>query len=113
MIPKRLPKIPKCLFVTPVEVKINQTLSESGAPVYEATFSGLCVYSDKAHYVQDAEGQKIRLNGHVIVEGDIAPGVTVLANGVATINGTEFTIYQGKRPRNPDGSIHHTGLELM
>ena len=28
-------------------------------------------------------------------------------------NGSKYEIYQASRPRNPDGSVHHTTIEVM
>lgn len=44
--------------------------------------------------------------------GDIAPEIKLLSGGEITINGIKYQIFAARRPRNPDGSVHHTTLEL-
>lgn len=39
--------------------------------------------------------------------------VKKITGGEVTINGCKYEIYQASKPRNPDGSIHHTTLELI
>lgn len=36
-----------------------------------------------------------------------------IAGGQVIINDTEYEIFQASKPRNPDGTVHHTTLELM
>lgn len=112
MIPKKLKPIPKVLFNTPCYISINETINEDGEPVYETLYEGKCIAINKSKQVMDAEKHIIRLEGTLILDGDIAPGVTV-ASGLASFNGVAWKIYRCFRPANPDGSIHHTELELM
>lgn len=114
MIPKKLPKIPKVAFCTPCHIIINQEgITEDGEPIEEIAIDTKCIYSEKAHNIMDAEKRIIRLEGYIIVDGDIAPSLPVIADGTVDINARVYKIYRSERPRNPDGSIHHTKLELM
>ena len=36
-----------------------------------------------------------------------------ITDGEVFINGSKYKIYLASKPRNPDGSVHHTTLELM
>lgn len=36
-----------------------------------------------------------------------------ITGGIVKIDESEYQIYQASKPRNPDGSVHHTTLELM
>lgn len=36
-----------------------------------------------------------------------------ITDGIVKIYESEYRIYQASKPRNPDGSVHHTTLELM
>ena len=47
-----------------------------------------------------------------IVKGDIAPSLSNISDGVITINGCNYEIHTGCRPRNPNGTIHHTEFEI-
>ena len=36
-----------------------------------------------------------------------------ITGGIVKIDESEYQIYQASKPRNPDGTVHHTTLELM
>ena len=36
-----------------------------------------------------------------------------ISGGEVIVNNSKYEIYQASRPRNPNGTIHHTTLELM
>ena len=114
MIPKKLPPIPKVLFNMPCTLVIYQEgISEDGEPLEALTLETKCIFVDKAKQVMDAEKHIIRLEGQLILDGDIAPNISTLSSGTATVNGIEYKIYRCCRPHNPDGSIHHTEIEVM
>jgi len=96
--------------VTPV--KVYQTeMSEDGEPVEELIFDGLCCYDEKSHQVMDAERRLVQLSGFIIIEGDICAGKTI--EGYVRIGPDKKVIYRSRRPRNPDGSVFSTELELI
>jgi len=103
---------PHFLDVTPIVVNITEGIDGNGVPAVVLTYSGNCRYYEKAKTIRDADGKLIQLEGKVTIGCDIAPTVTLL-KGHVTINGREMKIYKGKRPRNPDGSVNHTVLELI
>lgn len=102
-----------------------------------------CRFVEKTKVIMTADGKKIELVGKVILLGDItvleARKYTVKeinsmpvnvfnsmpvnlktkdkhvnkASGEVYINGSKYEIYQVSKPRNPDGSVHHTTVELM
>ncbi|WP_102400204.1 hypothetical protein [Haloimpatiens massiliensis] len=101
---------PKWILVTPV--KIYQTeISEDGEPVENLIYDGLCNYNEKTKQTLDAERRLITLSGKVIVEGDINPGK--LIEGYVKIGEIKKDIFKTSRPRNPDGSVFSTELELI
>lgn len=105
---------PSRLAVTPCSVKLfAEGLTEDGAPNIKATWNGNVIYSERFRTVIDATSKKVTLIGRIILEGDIAPQIKAIADGEATVNGKVYKIYSGARPRNPDGTIHHTTLELQ
>ena len=105
---------PDWLLKTPCTVSLNSNgISEDGEPIEETTWTGNCIFSEKAKRIIDAEGKKITLLGKVIVKGDIAPTLKNVSDGQITINGVSYEIHAGYRPRNPNGSIHHTQFEVM
>ncbi|GAV13238.1 hypothetical protein [Paenibacillus sp. NAIST15-1] len=100
---------PRWNQVTPV--KVYQTeLSEDGEPVEEIIFDGLCCYDEKSRQVLNAERRLVQLSGLIIIEGDINPSKKI--EGYVLIGTDQKNIYQTKRPRNPDGSVFSTELEL-
>ena len=104
---------PDFLLVTDYTVSLNrQGISEDGEPINAFTCSGKCIFSEKAKRIIDSEGKQITLLGKVIVKGDIAPSLKNVSDGVITINGRNYEIHAGYRPRNPDGTIHHTEFEI-
>lgn len=100
---------PKWILVTPV--KVYQTeLNEDGEPVEELIFDGLCSFDEKMKKIMDAKRGQVLLSGKVICQGDINPDK--LIEGFVQIGPERKTIYRAARPRNPDGSIFSTELEL-
>lgn len=109
---KKLP-FPDKLLVTDYSITLNQQgISEDGEPLSAFTGSGKCIFSEKAKRVIDSEGKEIVLLGKVIVKGDIAPELKTISDGSITINGCNYEIHTGYRPRNPDGSIFSTEFEV-
>lgn len=109
---KKIP-FPDWLLNTNYQVTLNQDgISEDGEPISAFTGSGKCIFSEKAKRIIDSEGKQITLLGKVIIKGDIAPELANISDGVITINNHSYEIWAGYRPRNPDGTIHHTELEV-
>lgn len=109
---KKLP-FPDFLLTTDYSLTLNQNgISEDGEPINALVSSGKCIFSEKAKRIIDSEGKQITLLGKVIVKGDIAPFLQNVSDGAITINGRTYEIHAGYRPRNPDGTIHHTEWEV-
>ena len=100
---------PKWILNTPVKV-FKTEMSEDGEPVETVMFDGFASYDEKQRQIMNAERQLVLLSGKVIIEGDILPGK--LIEGVVKIGGIEKKIYGAQRPRNPDGSVFSTELDL-
>lgn len=101
---------PKWILKTQVEVFQTET-SRQGEPVEDLIFSGLCCYEEKMRQKLDKERRLVTLSGKVIIQGDINPDK--LIEGVVKIGEIQRTIFSATRPRNPDGSVFSTELELM
>lgn len=100
---------PKWILKTPVEV-YKTDLSENGEPVEELIFDGFCSFEEKAKNTLDAERRVVTLVGKVICEGDILPNQ--LIEGYVNVGGVKRNIFRSFKPRNPDGSVFSTELEL-
>lgn len=110
---KRLP-FPDALANVPCQIALyEEGISEDGGPVTGAIFAGMCVFSEHAKRVIDNDGKTITLNGKAIIKGDIAPQLPSVSDGVFYVFNREYHIHAGHRPRNPDGTVHHTELELL
>lgn len=90
----------------------QEGVSEDGEPIDSLKISGKCIFSEKAKRIIDADGKQITLLGKVIIKNDIAPSLKTVSDGVITINGKSYEIYAGYRPRNPNGTVHHTEFEI-
>ncbi|TAN69154.1 hypothetical protein WS9_003795 [Paraclostridium sordellii 8483] len=101
---------PKWLLKTPIKVYETYT-NEDGEPVENLIYDGLCIYNEKSKQILDSERRLITLSGKVIIEGDIKPNK--LIEGYIQMGELKKDIYKSSRPRNPDGSIFSTELELM
>lgn len=109
---KRIP-FPNWLLNVDYSITLNQEgISEDGEPLSAFTGNGKCIFSEKAKRILDTQGKEITLLGKVIVKGDIAPDLKTVSDGSITINGRTYEIHAGYRPRNPDGTIHHTMFEV-
>ena len=97
----------------PCTITLMGEVGEDGAPEVVGEWSGKVNFSEKAKRVQSADGLWIKLAGVIHVKGDILPGVQFV-EGIAAIEGyPERLIIGYSRPRNPDGSVNHTRLELI
>ena len=94
----------------------QEGLSEDGEPLTSLNLENQkCRFVETTKIIISSDGRKIQLVGKVIL-GDIAP--TIKENkcgGQVIINDIEYEIYQASRPRNPDGTVHHTniGVDLI
>lgn len=126
MIKKLNPKHLERLLNNKCDVKLYQEgLSEEGEPLTSLNLENQrCRFVEKTKIIITADGQKVELVGKVILLGDIAPNIKKISggevnniitmiNGKEVVNESKYKVYQASRPRNPDGSVHHTTLELM
>mgnify|MGYP004500277999 CR=1 FL=1 len=91
----------------------QEGLSEDGEPLTSLKLDGQCRFVEKTKIIISSDGRKVELVGKVILLGDIAPNIKKISGGQVIINSTEYEIYQASRPRNPDGTVYMTTLELM
>lgn len=98
--------------VTPCKITLSDGIGEDGNAEIVGEWQGLVNFSEKAKRVQDSDGQWIQLAGVIHVKGDILPDVQY-ETGTAQVEGyPERKIIGYSRPRNPDGTVNHTRLEL-
>lgn len=86
--------------------------SENGNFPTLGTYEGGCNLSEKSQTVRGNNGQYIRLASVIHIKGDIAPDLPEFSGSVV-VNGITRKIESVARPRNPDGTVHHTRLGLV
>ncbi len=94
-------------------VLYGEGTTEEGEPIIALESDLKCNYQDKAKRVLTAEKVMIRLTGKAYFVGDIAPNFPVISGGQVTVFGERRLIYQGRKARNPDGTVNYTELEIM
>lgn len=107
-------RFPKELANTEYSISLEQEgVTEDGSPMSAFEDEGKCIFSEKSKRIITEDGSQVTLLGKVAIEGDIAPNLKTVASGNITLNGKTYEIYEGYRPRNPDGSIFCTEFEVM
>lgn len=100
---------PDWCLVTPIKV-YAEIPNEDGVSE-ELIFDGKCNFSEKSRTTLNEQRQVVNLSGKALFKGDIYPGK--LIKGHVIIDGVKRSIYKSSKPRNPDGSIYSTELDLM
>lgn len=110
---KKIP-FPDWLLKTDCVVKLYEDkISEDGDKIiHQGGITTKCMFSEASNRRIDKDGKVTSLSGKVIIKGDIAPKLKVLSGGTVIINEREMQINRALRLRNPDGTVHHTELEL-
>lgn len=99
---------------TNVHVELTpEGLDEYGTPLQPVMIDATCNYQDTAKTVLTAEKKLVQLAGVALFPGDIAPDMPTLSGGTLKVNGQKRTIFQGRKARNPDGSVNYSELEVM
>lgn len=104
----RLP-FPDWCLVTDIKVFV-EVPGEDGVTEVKI-FDGKCNFSEKSKTTLNEQRQVVELSGKALFKGDIYPGQ--LIKGYIDLGGVKKTIYRSRKPRNPDGSIFSTELDLM
>lgn len=99
---------------TPIRLELaREGLQESGEPFPAVTVDGSCNYQDKARTVLTSEKKLVEITGSALFPGDICPELPVISGGRAEIFGAERRILEGRKARNPDGSVNYTEVLLI
>ena len=106
----RLP-YPVFLDKVPVVIYLTDGKNEQGAPNIVKTITTKCTFNEKVQNKIGPDGKITVVQGKVLLYGDIAPDVKWL-QGHLIINSKTYIIHKGIRTRNPDGTVHHSELEL-
>lgn len=99
---------------TPVVVTIKQEgIDKYGEPLANTVITANCNYQDKAWTVLTAEKKQIKIGGVALFPGDIAPDLPTISGGYITVYGVIRIIHQGRKCRNPDGTVNYTQIEVI
>ena len=107
----RLP-YPTFLDRVPATITITSGLDANGVPAVVKTVTKKVTFNEQPKTRYDKDGKMTSLQGKILMSGDIASEVGTV-EGYVDIKGVLYQIHRGIRCRNPDGTIHHTELELM
>ena len=106
--------VPKRLCKTDISVAIDQEgLNKYGEPLKHVEYSGKCNYQDKAKTVLTSEKKLIEITGTALFPGDICTELPVISGGSAVIFGGKRRILEGRKARNPDGTVNYTEVLLV
>lgn len=100
---------PDWCLVTPIKVYAEEPGEDGVEEVL--IFDGKCNFSEKSRTTLNEQKQVVELTGKALFKGDIYPGQPI--KGYVIVDGIKRTIYRSRKPRNPDGSIYSTELDLM
>lgn len=99
---------------TPIRVELDQEgISEFGAPLKALEADLMCNYQDSAKKILTPQQQLVEISGKALFPGDICPDLPVISGGRVVVYGVERDIYDGKKNRNPDGTVNFTELRLI
>lgn len=92
--------------------------SENGDFPAIKIYEGRCNFSEKTRVVRNANGEYVKIASALYIKGDIAPELASFTGKVVIkcggmVKDREMLIETIDRPRNPDGSVHHTRLGLI
>ena len=106
--------VPKRLCRTDISLQMDREgLNEYGEPLETVVYSGKCNYQDKAKTVLTAEKKLIEITGSALFPGDICQELPVISGGSAAVFGVQRRILEGRKARNPDGTVNYTEVLLM
>ena len=106
-------RYPEWADVTLATIVLDGEPTESGADNPALTWTGNVNLSEKGRRVQDKDGRWVSLACVIHVKGDIFPGVEFKGGRVTAGAYTSREIVSYQRPRNPDGTVNHTRIEVI
>lgn len=106
--------VPERLCKTDISLELEQEgLNKYGEPLESFVYSGKCNYQDKARTILTAEKKLVQITGSALFPGDICPELAVISGGRAKVFGADRRILQGRKARNPDGTVNYTEVLLI
>lgn len=106
-------RYPEWADVTPATIVFDGEPTEDGSDPAGTVWTGNVNLSEKSRRVQDSDGRWISLACVIHVKGDILNGSEFKGGRVTVAGFTNRTIINLYRPRNPDGTVNHTRIEVI
>ena len=99
---------------TDISLEMEQEgMDKYGEPLEPVQYTGKCNYQDNAKTVLTSEKKLVQITGTALFPKDICPELAVISGGTAVIFGAERRILEGRKARNPDGSVNFTEVLLI
>ncbi len=106
--------VPARLCRTDIRLEMDREgLNEYGEPLEPVVYEGRGNYQDKSRTILTAEKKLVEITGTALFPGDICPGFPVISGGSAVVFGVKRRIQQGRKARNPDGTVNYTEVMLV
>ena len=106
--------VPKKICKTDISLEFAQEgIAETGDPLPTISYSGKCNYQDKAKTILTSEKKVVQITGCAMFDGDICPELPVISGGEAVIFDVKRRIIEGRKNRNPDGTVNNTEVWLI
>ena len=111
----RYPKlVPEKLCKIDIVLEFEQEgLSEYGEPLPAISWTGKCNYQDRAKAIYTAEKKTVQITGTALLGADPCPELPVISSGTAIVKGVKRHIVQGRKARNPDGTVNYVEVLLI
>jgi len=71
-----------------------------------------CNLTIEAKRILTRDKRTVDIQAVALFNGDILPGHEPIVNGTLTAHGIEYSIHEGTKARNPDGTVNYTRLVL-
>lgn len=106
--------VPKQLCKTDIKLEIElEGRNEYGEPFAPVQYEGKCNYQDCAKRILTDKKDLVEITGKALFPGDICPDLSVISSGTAVVYGVKRRIQQGRKARNPDGTVNYTEVLLV
>lgn len=105
--------VPPAVCRTDITLEIDsEDLDEDGAPVQAFAGTLKCNWQDGGKMELTGQQKFIRITGTAYFNGDICPSVSNITSGYGTVFGQRRPIAEGRKARNPDGTVNYTEVKF-
>ena len=106
--------MPEKLCKTEIYVEIEaEGITEDGEPAPAFSANLKCNYQNGGKRILTEEQKLIEISGTALFPGDICPEIANITGGNATVHNVLRRIAEGRKHRNPDGTVNYTELRLL